>query len=424
MSNFSVFQYLDAAVIEDETSSTPRASHTPSFWPSEASAVRIDKSNYNIFGTCMRKCIYRLIGWEKEKETSAEGPWKWILGRAVEEKLTDLAQFQSEKAGIEHIYVAHGVRLFIKDFYLPIEIDLIVKDPKTSRGWVVECKTYDGYYAEKEIEKEGRPKVENLIQACIYLIETKTGARLKELIKQSLAEKEALDAKSKFHRNRCEANLKMVEEMSDEPLGCKLVYIARGSLARTEFDIEIVEDYDGFHYPSVNGIPYKIFTIESIYDRFRTGQNYWFKMRQEAVDRLSAKGIEPPATLNLILSRSDIVSSQTETRELTKEQIEAEKVYYDKLEKEVRALPDSFFPKPEYEWSYSPKRIEELFAAGLIPKTKYKAYKEGKMSRLGDWQCSFCLYAKMGCIQKQRPDLVYQLYDLANISEESEVSIG
>jgi hypothetical protein len=424
MSSFSIFSYLDPAVIADETSSTPRASYTPAMWPSEASAVRIDKSMFPIFGTCMRKCLYRMIGWTKSVETDASGPWKWILGRAVEEKLTDLAQFQSEKAGIEHIYVANGVRLFIRDFYLPVEIDLIVKDPKTNRGWVVECKSYSGYYAEKEIEKESKPKVENLIQTCIYLIETKTGALLKELIKSSLAEREALDAKSKFHRNRCEANLEMVEALDDGPLGCKLVYINRGTLERTEFDIEIMEDYDGFHYPVVNGIPYKIFTIESIYDRFRTGQNYWFRMRQEAVDRLSAKGIEAPATLNLILSRSDIVGSQTESRELTKEQLEAEKVYYDLLEKEVRALPEEFFPKPEYEWSYSPKRVEELFAASLIPKTKYGEYKKGKIVRLGDWQCAYCVYAKMGCIAKQRPDLAFLSYDLANISEDSEVSIG
>lgn len=431
---FKLFDYLDPAIIDDETSHAARASKTPAVFPSEASAIRTDRGLYQIYGACMRKQLYRMIGWKRALETKAESPWKWIVGRAVEEKLTDLARYQSEKAGIEHIYVANGVRLYIVDFYLPLEVDVIVKDPETNRGWIIECKTYDGYYAEKEIEKEEKPKVENLIQACIYLIEMANGAKLKALIAESLEERRKLDELNVVkaargeaifqHRNRCEANLDMLGKLDDGPLGCKLVYIARGSLNRTEFDIEIMEDFDGFHYPVVNGMPYKIFTIESIYDRFRTGQKYWFRMRQEAVDRLTAKGITPPATVKLVLDQGDVSASQTEDRQLTLAERANEKNYFDLLEAEVRNLPDSFMPPPEYEWSYSPERIEELFKAGLIPKTRYKDYKAGKMKRLGDWQCGYCSYAATGCIGRQRPDLAYQAYDFADLPEESEVTIG
>jgi hypothetical protein len=433
MSKFSLFRYLDPAIIDDE-SSTARASKTPAVWPSEASAVRVDKSLFPIFGACLRKQAYRMIGWPRKQETAAESPWKWIVGRAVEEKLTELAKYQSEKAGIEHIYVAHGVRLFIQDFYLPVEMDVIVRDPETGRGWIVECKTYDGYYAEKAIEKEEKPKEENLIQACIYLLEAESGAKLKKLIKKSIDERRKLDELNEAklargekifeHRNRSEASMEMVDKLDDGPLGCKLVYIARGTLHRTEFDIEIFEDFDGFHYPMVDGFPYKIFSIESIYERFRTGQNYWFRMRQEAVDLLAAKGIVPPETVRLILNRGDVAAPQTEDRQLSSKEWAIEKEYFERLEAEVRGLPESFFPPPEYEWSYSPGRIEELFAAKQLSKNMYTKFKKGEVTRLGDWQCGWCPYAATGCIQKQRPDLAYQVYDFANLPESAEVTIG
>jgi len=340
----------------------------------------------------MRKSLYRQIGWPKRVEGQAAGPWKWIVGRAIEDKLTELAKYQSTAAGIENIYVANGVRLYVPELYLPIEIDIIVKDPETNRGWVVESKSYsDSYPAMKQIEKDRRPKDENLIQTCIYLLETQTGKRLKELIHKSLEERTVLDGVGRPHRNRCEANLEMLDQMDDGPVGCKLVYIGRGSLARTEMDIEIYESADGFHYPMVDGVPYQLFTIESIYERFRTAQNYWFRMRQEAVDRLEKKGIVPPPTINLILNRGDISAPFTETRSITVEDQAAEDKYYQLLEDEVRNLPDSFMPPPEYEWSYSPERVEELGKAGIIGKTKLADYKaktkKGTPVLLGDWQC-------------------------------------
>jgi hypothetical protein len=147
-------------------------------------------------------------------------------------------------------------------------------------------------------------------------------------------------------------------------------------------------------------------------------------MRQEAVDRLEQKGIVCPDTLNLILTRGDIAASQTENRNLSKEERAAEKTYLDKLENEVRSLPESFFPPPEYEWSYSPTRVEELFAVKQIPKGKYKEYKDGKLQKLGDWQCSYCSYLKKGCLAAQKPSLAYMAYDFANLDENLEVQIG
>jgi len=425
--SFKLFNSLDKAIIDDEMSA-PRASRTPAVWPSEASAIRVDRTSFPVVGTCARKVIYRMIGWLKKIDPSAAGSWKWIIGKAIENKVTDLAKYQSVDAGIVEIYVAHGVRLFIAELYLPLEIDVVVKDPDTNRGYVLEVKSYAGYVPEKQIERDRRPKEENLLQICLYLMETRTGKHLKELIAASLQERAALDTAGRTHRNRCEANLEALAKMDDGPIGCKLVYINRDTAARTEMDIEIFEDADGFHYPMVDGTPYKIFTIESIYDRFRMEQNYWFRMRQEAADRLEKKGIKPPPTVQLVLNRGDASSSYTEERKLTPEEKVAEDKYYKLLEDEVRSLPEEFFPPPEYEWSYSPERINELAAAGVISKTKMKAYqaktKKGEPVRLGDWQCSYCQYAKMGCIAKQKPDLAYLQYDFSQLGDDDDVKLG
>ena len=433
MSGFSVFSYLDPTIISTESSES-RASKSPAAWPSEASAVRTDKSLYSIYGTCMRKAFYRMIGWEKSEEKNAEGPWKWIVGRAIESKVTDLCALSSlpvevtegdqVKTQYESLYVASGVKHYIKALYLSIEMDIVVRDPKTNRGYILECKSYDGYYKERQIEAEMKPSEDNLIQICIYLWEAKTGKGLKHMIRQSLEDRKKLDALGKEHRNRAEANLEVLDKMDDGPLGAKLIYISRGECVRTEFDIEIFQDHDGFHYPMVNGIPYRIFTVESIYDRFTTLQNYWFRARQQAYDNLAARGILPPSTVRLLLNHGDVPDDMTVRRELTKQEWADEKAYYQQLENAVRALPDEYFPPPEYEWAYSPERIKKLGAAKAIAKTKLKDWNDGKISRLGDWNCSFCPFAATGCVSRQRPDLAYQLYDISNLPENVEVTIG
>jgi hypothetical protein len=433
---FNLFSHLDPAIIDDE-SSTVRASRSPAVWPSEASAIRVDRAFYNIYGTCMRRAFYRMIGWPKTEEISADSPWKWIVGRAIEDKLTDLctiAQFKQPNGDLESLYVANGVKHYLKDLYLSIEMDVVVRDPQTSRGWIIECKSYDGYFAEKEIEKEGKPKVENLIQVCIYLFGVKTGKRLKEIIHQSLDERIKLDANNEArraagekvipHRNRCEANVEVLEKMSDGPLGAKLVYISRGECNRNEFDIEIFKDNDGFHYPMVNGMPYRLFTIESVYDRFQTLQNYWFRARNAGVEILEERGLFPPDTLNLILTRGDVPDDMTVRRPLSKAEWAAEAKYLEQLENTVRSLPEEYFPLAEYEWAYPTDRIKELGDAKILSKTKYDEWKKGKVQRLGDWQCAYCPFAASGCVAKQRPDMAYQLYDISNLPEDMEVQIG
>ena len=424
MSEFNLFSHLDPTIISDESMSFARASRSPAAWPSEASALRTDPSYFSIYGTCMRKAFLRMIAWAKMEEQAADGPWKWVIGRAVEDKVTDLCALATAGENHDSLYVANGVKHYIRDLYLSIEMDIVVRDPKTNKGWIIECKSYDGYFAEKQIESEMKPKEENLIQVAIYLWTAKTGAGLKKIIRQSLKDRVKLDALGKEHRNRCEANVEILDKMDDGPLGAKLVYVSRGECNRTEFNIEIFQDADGFHYPMVNGIPYRIFTVESIYDRFQTLQNYWFRARQAAYDILEQKGILPPPTLTLLMNRGDVPPDMTVSRDLSGLEWQMEKEYYQQLEQTVRELPEDYFPKPEYEFAYSSERIKKLGAAKIIGKTKMKEWTDGKISRLGDWQCRFCPFAATGCVARQRPDLAYQLYDISNLPDNVEVQIG
>jgi len=294
MAEFRLFPYIDTALVVQE-SHDARSSNTPAIWPSEASADRIDKTVSNIYGTCRRKAYLRMTGAPITNQVDPIGAWRWVTGRLIEGTLVDLSRATSPT-----IFAANGVRTFVEEFYMPLELDLVVVDPITKTGWICECKTYYGWMAGKDI-KNGKPKIENVMQLVMYLNEVKNGARLKALIKEGLEDR----ASSARSRNRIEANLDIVEQMNDGEIGAKLIYISRDDCARTEFTISIAEDFDGAHYPVIDGQMWKIFTVENIYERYRTLQNYWFRAREEAERRLAEKGILPPPSLNLVRGRGD-----------------------------------------------------------------------------------------------------------------------
>lgn len=434
MGEFRIFEHLDPALIKREIGEA-RASKSPAVWPSEASALRVDQSLFKLVGKCHLAAFYRMIGMPITNPADAISAWKWIIGRAVEAELTN----QAKTAGV---YVAEGVKIWVPDIALSMELDIVTLDPEsgnTAQGipfdpWIVEAKSFAGYFASKEIINEGRPKLENLMQISMYLLEVRNGRRLKEMIKATLANRAELDAKRAAlaakgivfeHRNRCQVDLANLELMSDGPVKGKLVYVDRAEADRKEFTIEIFEDFDGSHYPMVDGVPFKVFTLESIYTRYKTLQNYWYAARAEAVRRLAAQKIKSPKTLALVLAPED-VSENMEPRVLTEAQKQAEAAYLDQLEAMVRSLPvEEFFPRPEYEWSYTPERIEVLRQAEQIGKTKYNDYKKGKVQRIGDWQCAYCSY-RDHCLKRQKPELGYQIDDLMALltDDSTEVDIN
>src|ERR1035441_7255669 len=121
MSEFNLMSYLDPAIISDESMSFARASRPPAARAYGALALRTDPSYFSLYGTCMRKAFLRMIAWAKMEEQAADGPWKWIIGRAVEAKVTDLCALASlskevtdghgdKKIVHESLYVANGVK--------------------------------------------------------------------------------------------------------------------------------------------------------------------------------------------------------------------------------------------------------------------------------------------------------------------------
>lgn len=401
MGDFKILDYVDATLVAQE-GRDPRASRTPSVWPSEASADRIDKTAGPIVGACHRKAFGRMVGWPLTSQIDPVGAWRFVTGRSIEEHLSALAA-----ATKPPIFIASGVRHYVPDIYLPFELDLVVSDPQTKKGWIVECKTIYGYMSGKQIMTEGKPKLENIMQAALYLLEIKNGKKLKEIIKAGIINKASKDAKA---RNRISADENLLKDMDDGPLGAKLVYISRDECERKEFDITIEEDFDGFSYPCIDGMMWKIFTVESIYERYRTLQNYWYVARAEAERRLEAKGVTPPPTLRLVRGPGD----STESAEgLSDEEKKTEQDYLVRLERETAALPVEFWPPAEYQWAYSPDKIEHLFQRDLIGAKKYNDWKKKKAGsdRIGDWQCLYCPFKKM-CVPHQNPNWAYQLYDM------------
>lgn len=420
MSDFKILDYVDATLISQE-GRAPKASRTPSVWPSEASSSRIDKTEGSIVGACHRKSFGRMVGWPVTNQVDAVGAWRFVTGRSVEDHLTSLAVATNPP-----IFVANGVRHYVKDIYLPFELDLVVKDPNTQKGWIVECKTIYGYMSGKQIMTEGKPKLENIMQATLYLLEIKNGKKIKEIISAGLEERLAHEAKCLAAgkeitpiRNRIQANIEMMNQISDGPVGAKLVYITRDTCERKEFDITIEEDFDGFSYPCVDGMMWKIFTVESIYERYKTLQNYWYVARAEAERRLEAKGVTPPPTLRLVRGPNESTEILEPSNE---EEKKSEQIYLDKLEKETASLPAEFWPPAEYQWAYSADKIELLFQRGLLGKKRYDDWKKKKKGadRIGDWQCLYCPFKKL-CVPKQNPGWAYQIYDMDDMLPQEEI---
>jgi hypothetical protein len=438
--SFQFFDFIDPTLV-DEESFDSYAVKTPAVWPSDASAVAIDKTVAGIVGKCHLASYFRMIGQPTFDTVDAVGAMRFRLGRMVEEDFGALSKLSKPP-----IFVGSGIRCYIPEIGLSFELDLIVKDPVTHQGVIGEVKSYYGYYSGKSIQKDNKPKEANLLQACVYLAEIQTGKRLKELIRKCQQNKvraeaaAAADPKNQFLRDQADRyriviDEEMLAKMSDGPLAAKLLYVARDEGHRKEFDISFDEHLDGFHYPLVNNVlQTDLFTLESVYERWSILQDYWLSSRREAVARLARKGIHCPAHVNMVLDREALLAEaarreQEDTRSF--EQKKEEREYLKLVAEEVRNLPKEFFPPAEYEFRYSDEKIERLYKAGEIGEGKYKkwsAFKRGTQRKpktiiIGDWGCSYCNHRR-SCIGKfQAVDMAHLVNDL-NQDEEEEVIIG
>ena len=328
---------------------------------------------------------------------------------------------QADLARAAGIFVAAGVRYHVADIDLPLELDLVVRDPQTARMYIIENKTTYGYAANKEVIKDGHPRLEGVMQSTIYLNGFSTGEILKEIIHESCRRKQAArdemqvwdhdqaswqfqKAKKEFERNRIEVDFDAMELCSDGPVGVKMTYETRDDCQTREFEIGLLGDeLDGLHYPMIDGIPQKLFTVESVYERFRALQGYHFRNIGFVRRELAIAGtLEPGKGLG-----------QDGKDRTGFEQSRADMSYWDLVFQNVRALPSNFWPPAEYEWKYSAEKIQTLGEAGIIGKTKYRNWQKrakGK-THLGAWQCAHCPF-KTKCVSVEYPEMRHQVADL------------
>lgn len=392
-----LFSYLDRALVAAES----RKEYTvrePRVWPSEASAELFDKRKNAITGKCHRSSFFRMIGKPLDRQVDAIGARKFRLGRACEEDIVGLCIAAD-------IHVASGVKCFSTDLCMSYELDDVVIDPETLQAFIVEAKSYAGFYKASELKK-GKPAIANVVQAMLYLNEIKTGADLKSAIRECQA-KAKLDPRRK---ERLKVTVENLAKILDGPLQAKLAYEDRAEGETFEFDISLWEDpFDGLHYPAVDGVPWKIFTVESVYERYRILQSYWWEARTEAIRQLEEADIDQPP-----VEAPD----------------DAQKKYEDLVGEVVRALPASYWPPAEFEWKYDHAKIQYLFGEDLLSKTVYNEYlmvfqgrnrKARPLPVVGDWQCRYCSYGPT-CMAQSNPQYAALAQDLVSLETEGDVA--
>jgi hypothetical protein len=415
-----VFPLIDRAMLAQE-SREAYYSRTARVWPSEASAELFDTREAGIAGGCHRKSYFRMTGEPPTNQIDVVGARRFRTGRAMELDIVNLAR----AAGI---FVAAGVRYHVADIDLPLELDLVVRDPQTGSMYIIENKTTYGYTANKNVIKDGHPRLEGVMQSAIYLNEFSTGEILKEVIHESCRRKQAARddmqvwdhdqeswqfqmATKELERNRIEVDFDAMELCSDEPVGVKMTYETRDDCQAREFEIGLFEDeLDGLHYPMIDGIPHKLFTVESVYERFRMLQNYHSRNISFVQRELAKEGVLEPGKDGIEYpSWSD--------------RIAADKLYWDLSFSRVQSLLSNFWPPAEYEWKYGAEKIQTLGEAGIIGKTKYRNWQKrakGK-THLGAWQCAHCPF-KAKCVSVEYPEFRHQIADLMAVESEDEAA--
>lgn len=385
-------------------------SRTARIWPSESSAVLIEPNVADIIGGCHRKTYYRLVGTETTSQMDAVGGRRVRTGKAVEEDTT----FQAIQAGL---HIASGVRMYIPGLDMAFELDLVVLDPQSGQPVICENKSIYGYMSSNQIlgnkHQKGKPKLEHVLQTLIYINEIRNGAVFKQVVASAVADRET----NKRNRVRVsDDNLALIKD--DAQIYGKICYETRDTCETAEFDVEIYEDFDGSHYPQIDGEVWKIFTVESIYERFETIQGYFNRAQTEALKTLQEQGVIRPASIPQ--------DAAPEAQEAWKQQ---ERAFWKRVGEEMRRLPLEFLPPNDYHYRYDEHQIEDFHSKGLIGETKYKEWKTWKNGKrrkagtpiIGDWQCRYCNY-RLDCIPLQCPDLASMCKDIAQQETEEDAA--
>jgi len=264
----------------------PRGTH---YYPSEASVVWTDQHDIvRVGGQCLRQSWYRLCADIEGSKHDAFTQWIFALGSAVEQILVE----QWKQMGV---WVANNIKFYDQERNISGELDVVLSEPDGTL-FGVEVKSFYGYHGTKKIignkSTIGRPKTSQLLQCLVYV------------------------------------DLCRKLELADY---FKLVYYARDSAARREFNIRLIEDGE-FLRPTINDVIDYRFTMQDIYDRY------------------------------------------TELDEYVKSKV---------------------VPPRDFEKVWSPGKVEKRRSLGEVAKTTYEKWqKKPANNPIGDWQCRYCAYSE------------------------------
>jgi len=308
---FDLIAHTDAHMTRQSKVHMPRRA---SWYPSEASVEWVDEhGEHRVAGGCARASYFRykkLFG-DVAADYDAYTQWIFATGKGVENILVE----QWKEAGI---WVANNVDFYDPDRGIHGEIDAILHDPVRDEDFGVEVKSFAGYNATVGIMGNktiaGTPKDSQYLQTLVY--------------------RSAFDGQLPYF---------------------KMIYYARDSGERTQYDIDLISDASTgveLHRPTINGVPDKRFTMEDIYER------------------------------------------------------------YDRLAEYER---QNEIPPADYSAAWDAKKIERRYAIGNslkknarsrnteVAKTRYDNWKRNPTANpIGDWQCNFCRW-KPVCFQGCSP---------------------
>lgn len=229
------------------------------FWPSAASIARLEESRNctyeTIDGACMRASFYRMTG---QSVTNFPDPKMydiWDLGSAAEDIYVDRFRALDKYRIVYPNMNDDKLKFSSPDTGLSGEADIVLQDKETGVFIGVEMKSYYGFWAAMELSgyevaksfygagaayirnddprktAPGKPKTQNLLQACLYL-------------------EEFWDSKALPMRI------------------FKLIYAARDKGPTVEFDVTLV-DYNGKRCAQVDGVVFPDVNLEAIHLRYQ-----------------------------------------------------------------------------------------------------------------------------------------------------------
>lgn len=230
------------------------------FWASEASCTFTNQFNeQETIGKCHRASYYRIAGVKPTNPPSPQSEVIFLLGHLVEDQLIEMWKQMG-------IWENNSVRWEDKARNLSGEFDVILREGDRKYG--AECKSFYGYYANKQILGHwegrgaakrfvyGRPKDEHLMQAAIYADQTRGDLE-----------------------------------------GFKLFYCSRDENKFQEFNIKVNDQGIIF----INGRPEPRFNINDVYRRYAEleqaiasgtipAKDYTWKLTDERVEQLFSRG--------------------------------------------------------------------------------------------------------------------------------------